>query len=382
MNRVAAMQRVADVRLVQPVPYMPVARPLPQWARTASRQMHDVEILHAPMLYVPGILKALDGMWLARSVAPIIHRLHRENPIDAIDAHFGYPEGAGCIRVARRLGIPVFITLRGFENEYLAKRGIGPQLAAAMRSSAGCLCVSHSLERLALRHGVEADRIRVVHNAIDTAIFAPGDRDAARRQLNLPPHRPLIVSVGHLVVRKRHHVLIDAFAKVRARHPDATLVIIGAHAFERAYPDQLVSRARALGLQDSVRFPGNLPPQGVATWLRAADTFALATAREGCCNAVLEALATGLPVVTTPAGDNTAFVQDNINGYIVPIDDAEAMSKRLTEALFRSDWNRAEISARLLRQVGDWDGVASRVLAFIDRRLASSVDRLGARAAC
>ncbi len=84
---------------------------------------------------------------------------------------------------------------------------------------------------------------------------------------------------------------------------------------------------------------------------------------------MLEALATGLPVVTTPAGDNAWFVDGKTNGAIVPIDDAAALAAALQASLSRRDWNRAEISRRLLEQVGSWARVAAAALSFMEERL-------------
>jgi teichuronic acid biosynthesis glycosyltransferase TuaC len=375
LNRLAAMAQDAALHVVQPIPYMPLAKPLPRWAGEGRRALRNLEIVHAPMLYVPGVLKSADAMWLARSVQGVIARLHRSRPVDLIDAHFGYPEGAGCMQVATRLGIPCFITIRGFENEYVHKPGIAARMLAAMRSAAGCISVSHSLRQLAEAHGVRPERIRVIHNAIDGEVFHWGDAAAARASLGLEAGRPLIVSVGHLVSRKRHHVLIDAFARTRARNRRALLVIIGATAFETQYPGELRALAAARGVADDVRFLGNVRQADVSRWLQAADVFALGTAREGCCNAVLEALACGAPVVTTPAGDNTHFVRDGENGAIVPIDDAEALALAIDGAAERS-WDRRAIAQRLAAEVGSWERVGARVLEFMRERLEQGASRL------
>jgi len=367
LNRLAALSQIASVQIVQPVPWCPQVAPLPAWARTPTHQADGVEITHAPMFYVPKVLKSLDAYWLERSIASIAKRSHARAPLDLIDAHFGYPEGVGSLRVARRLGIPLFITIRGFENEYLHKPIIGPMLADAMRSAAGCVSVSHSLRELAIEHGVDPAKVRVVHNAIERSIFHPGDASAARARLGFPTGR-VIVSVGHLISRKRHHVLIEAFARVRARYRDATLAIIGGKAFEPDYPAQLAQLAQRLGVADAVRFVGNVPPPVVADWLRAAAAFALGTAREGCCNAVLEALGVGVPVVTTPVGDNAHFVKDGENGFLVPVDDPAAMAEALASVFARESWDRERISAELA--VGTWQTIARDVLEFFGETLA------------
>src|SRR5262249_47031656 len=153
--------------IIQQIPYLPLVKPVPQWASAPSRMNGDVPIRQVPMFYVPGVLKSLDSFWLERAVQATLPRLHGTPPLDLIHAHFGYPEGVSCVRLARRLGVPVFITIRGFEAEYVHKKLIGPQLIGALRSATGIISVSHSLRELAVAHGVAPERIRVVHNAIN-----------------------------------------------------------------------------------------------------------------------------------------------------------------------------------------------------------------------
>jgi glycosyltransferase involved in cell wall biosynthesis len=373
-NRLAAMARIADVHVVQPLPWFPAIAPLPLWARKHTRDNRGLLVEHAPMFYLPKILKSLDGAWLERAIRPAIDNFRGAGQIDLIDAHFGYPEGVGCLNLGRKLGIPVFITIRGFETEYVRRPIIGSMLIRAMREATACISVSHSLREMALRHGVESSKIRVIHNAIDRHTFNPGDRAAARARLGAPQAGRLIVSVGHLISRKRHHVLIDAFRRLREHFPSAQLVIIGGKLFESNYPDRLRQQVRDSGLVGAVQFIGNVPPALIADWLRAADVFALGTAREGCCNAVLEALATGIPVVTTPVGDNAYFIKEGENGYLTPVDDSLAMERALRAALQRTEWPHAEIARRL--DVGTWENVARLVDAFfreiLDLRPASN----------
>jgi teichuronic acid biosynthesis glycosyltransferase TuaC len=369
LNRLAAMARQASVRALQPVPHFPVLAPLPAWARPPHREIQGLGVEPAPMFYIPGVLKHLDGMWLQRSVVGRIARLQKERGVDLIDAHFGYPEGAGCVAAGAALSIPTFVTVRGFENEFAERSVVGPAMLEALRRADGCIAVSHFLENFLLRHGVPAERIAVIHNAIDSRTFHYADASAARARLGLPADRRYIVSVGHLVSRKRHHVLIEAFARIRARHPDVILAIIGSVSFEQDYPRRLNELVERHGLKDAVRFVGNVPPVTVADWLRAAEIFALGTAREGCCNAVLEALAAGAPVVTTPAGDNAHFVKHGVNGMIVGIDQVDETAAALDTSM-RAKWNRVQIAEALAAQVGTWDQVATRVLDFFAARLA------------
>lgn len=364
-NRLEAMSALADLRVVQPVPHFPLIASLPAWARDEVRVSGKLQVFNAPMFYIPRVAKALDARFLARAIGNRIVHMHRERPVNVIDAHFGYPDGVGCMHLARRMGVPFIVTLRGFEKEFIDRPRIGRDMIAAFHEAAGLIAVSHSLRRFAVEHGVPAEKVRVIHNAIDSKLFSTGDRESARRLLGLPPQIPLILSVGHLIPRKRHHILIEAFAKLVTKMPAARLVIIGSPKPDAKYADQLRERVAELGVGASLQFPGNLAPVDVVNWLRAADVFALATAREGCCNAVLEALAVGVPVVTTPVGDNAEFVVDGRNGHLFPVDDVTALAKALQASFLRGGWDRQEISGKLHSSVGEWPAVAERVLEFV-----------------
>ncbi|MBS0366433.1 MAG: glycosyltransferase [Proteobacteria bacterium] len=366
-DRLAAMARRCALRALQPVPYCPPLRPLPAWARAPHRDARGFDIEPLPMYYLPGVLKQLDGQWLARSVRARLGSLRRAAQVDLLDAHFGYPDGAGCVQVAQELGLPVFITIRGVEVDVLRNRVLRPRLLRALRSATGCISVSHSLRATAVAQGLDAKRITVIPNAVNRELFSPGERAAARARLTVAGDARLVVCVGQLVSGKRHHVLLRAIARLRALLPAVRLVIVGGRAYEAGYPAELQRLVRELGLGEQVRILGRVPQATVRDWLRAADVFALATAREGCCNAVLEALAVGCPVVTTPVGDNPQYVHDGRNGTLVPVDDVDALAAAVRAALAR-DWDAPAISRGL--QVGDWDQVAAAVLDYFTERLA------------
>ena len=366
LRRLAAMAEGSDIRILQPVPCTPPVRRLPAWARMASHEAHGHTIHHAPMFYLPGVLKSLDSHWLARSILPRLREWHEQRPIDVIDAHFGYPDGVGCVRAARRLGLPVFVTIRGFEAERVELPGIGTQIISALTAANGCISVSHSLRDKMVEQGVPSRQIVVIPNAIDRQVFQPGDKLAARRALGVSADGDLIVSVGHLVSLKRHDVVLRAVWRLRNRGHNVRLAIVGGADYEPDCPIVLRRLAQDLGITDHVHFVGAVEPARVADWLRAADVFALGTRREGCCNAILEALATGTPVVTTPVGDNPHFVANGVNGALVPVGNDEAMAEALQSALGR-EWDHQAISTRL--EVGDWSGVGRAVLDYMEDRL-------------
>jgi len=369
-RRLSALSELADLKVVMPSPWFP---PVVQAESPAA--IPEFQVTGRPMFYVPRLFKQFDGYWLRRAVLPVIKRWHVQTPLDLIDAHFGYPTGAACLEIGRSLGIPTFITIRGVEVNQLKDPRIGPQLARALSQCAGVIAVSHSLKEAALRAGVGEARIRVVPNAVDTSLFHPGDRIEARSRTGLPAGRPVLVSVGFLTSEKGFHDLMPAFARVLRTNPTALFVVVGGPvAYDRQYTARLQAQIEELGLRDSVRLVGSVPPDEVPHWLRSADAFALATYREGCSNALLEAIACGLPVVVTPAGDNERYVVPGENGFIVPIGDVAALGERLVEVL-SANWDRERI-ARSASQYS-WRDVAQAVLDFMRSRIPGGDDGHG-----
>jgi len=366
LRRLESMAERADVRVLQPLPYFPVVKALPAWASEPERPVGRLTVRSVPMFYVPKLMKRLDARWLYRSISEVLRRWHSERALHVIDAHFGYPDGVGSWLAARVLKVPFFMTFRGLEADYADRPAIRRQLTGALRDAAGCICVSGVLRDLAVEYGANPEKVTVIHNAVDRSVFKPGSREQSREQLGLSPRSRLVVSVGHLLQVKGHDTLIRAFAALRQTMPDAELAIVGGTAHEPEYPELLRRLAREAGIGEVVRFVGSVPPHEVACWLRAADAFALASRREGCCNAILEALATGTPVVATPVGDNAHFVQHDRNGFLFPVGDSTALAEALAAALSRP-WDRDAISAGLA--VGDWARVGRQVLEFFEQRI-------------
>jgi glycosyltransferase involved in cell wall biosynthesis len=167
--------------------------------------------------------------------------------------------------------------------------------------------------------GVAARRVRVIPNGIDVRRFQPTDRASARARLGLPPG-PLFGTAGRLFPEKRPQDLLEALARVRRTVPDAHLVFVG----DGPERPQLTRLASSLGLTGAVTFAGWQTDQ--APWLAALDAFLLPSETEGLPLAVLEAMASGTPVVTTPVGDLPRVVRPGRDGLHVPVADIEALA--------------------------------------------------------
>ncbi len=170
--------------------------------------------------------------------------------------------------------------------------------------------------------GVDASRVISIPTGIDLAHFAPGDAQAARAALGLPATAKIIGIVATLRSWKGHRFLLEAFA--RMARADAMLVVVGDGPVREATQRQ----AAELRIGDRVRFAGN--QRDVAPWLRAFDLFCLPSyANEGVPQALAQAMACALPVVTTPVGSIEELVADGRTGVLVPPSDADALARAL-----------------------------------------------------
>lgn len=271
-----------------------------------------------------------------------LRRLRRQGRVDIIDAHFAYPNGYAAVLLGGWLGVPVTITLRGTEVSLSADPARRQRILKALEGAATVFSVSDSLRRHVIALGADSRKLRVVGNGVDLTRFYAEDRGVARARLNLPQQVPILISVGGLVERKGFHRVIECLPRLLGRYPELHYLIVGGPSPEGDISTELRRQVSDLGLQDRVRFLGPLPPAELRWPLSAADAFVLATRNEGWANVFLEAMACGLPVVTTDVGGNAEVICRPDLGIIVPFGESAALAAALTAALNRR-WDREAI---------------------------------------
>ena len=371
------MFRVAQHRplaVVSPQPWFP-GQGLIRWLCPGYRPQapaleiqQGIRVYHPRYLAVPGLLRRFDGRAMALACFFLLRRLKAQGA-QLIDAHFAYPDGEAAVRLGRWLDLPVTITLRGTEVPHSNRPRLRKRIMRTLKAADRVFSVSDSLRRLALQLGVPAERTEVVGNGVDTARFQPVDRAAARARFKLPADAKILISVGALVERKGMHRVIDAMPALIETHPDLHYLIVGGASPEGDNRAELEAQVGQRGLAGRVHFLGALPPDELKWPLSAADVFVLATRNEGWANVFLEAMACGLPVVTTDVGGNAEVVCREALGSVVPFGDAAALTKALHEALAR-EWNRQAILD--YAQANQWDKRVAQLLRVFDGLMASS----------
>jgi glycosyltransferase involved in cell wall biosynthesis len=190
------------------------------------------------------------------------------------------------------------------------------------------------------RAGLSPRRTSFVENGISLDRPDAAARGRTRAEFGLEPHQKMLLRVGSLTRCKGNDTLIDAFRRVGAGAP-AVLVFAG----EGEEQPALAARARALGVQARVRFAGYRPD--MPALLAAADLCVISSHNEGLPLVLLEAMAAGVPVVSTDVGAIARAIQQGDSGWLVPAGDADALGAALREALRQPD--RAAQMARRAR---------------------------------
>lgn len=195
------------------------------------------------------------------------------------------------------------------------------------RAAAVIAVAEEVADNLAVLGAIDPERVEVIHNAVALS-------DVAQRSAEPPDHIwfeqrevPLVVQVGRLVRKKDQRLLLDAFARLRARRP-ARLVLFG----EGPLRAELEAQVAALGLSRDVALPGHTA--NPFAHLARADLFVLSSISEGMPSALIEALACGTPVVSTdcPSGPREILAGGEY-GSLVPVGDCEALARAMQAGL-------------------------------------------------
>lgn len=357
-ERMFRVAKQLPVVVVSPKPWSPVDwlirkhRPSFRPIAPPMEIQQGIPVYFPRFFSLPGLFKAQDSLFMALGSFFTLRRLQREFGFNLLDAHFGYPDGHAASLLARWFKLPLSITLRGSERTYSETPAYRKRIVAGLLAASKVFAVSDSLRKLAVSLGVADKQTLAVGNAVDSARFHPVDRTEARAKFGLKVDSPVIISVGWLIERKGFHRVIACLPSLITEQPNLRYLIVGGATGADSMESSLRQQVSELGLDNHVRFLGAMPPDELKWPLSAADLFVLATRREGWANVFLEAMACGLPVVTTDVDGNPEVVCHDYLGSIVPFGNSEALRKAIGDGL-KYKWDRDMI--RAYAEANSWD---------------------------
>jgi glycosyltransferase involved in cell wall biosynthesis len=230
--------------------------------------------------------------------------------------------------VARLLGKPIVMKIAGSGevarmNASVAGRA---ELKMLRRWAYRVMILNEGMRDEAIAWGFPAGQLLWMPNPVDIHRFAPVagvEKLNLRARLGIPPDSFVVLFVGRLAPEKSLPFLLQAFSRVKRKHPSAILALVGDGPLREA----LVKQAESLGLTPSdIRFAGRVDPDDVCSWLKLSDAFALVSQSEGLPCSLIEAMSTGLPSVVTDIPANKQLVENEKEGLVVPVGDANAIA--------------------------------------------------------
>ena len=305
------------------IPMMDQLRPAQ--AEVARRTPAFAEVDGIPVYYPRALTlgnageKYLGGRLLAMAAMPIALKLHKEAPFDIVHAHMLPRDGHAGLLVARRLGVPLALTVHGTDIFGYFKPGQEPWARNKMiaQQADALMAVSSLLMSRVAPYRGEDKLSRVVPNGVDLSLVPSCTANTPRS----------VISVGTLKARKCMDRTLEAFARLAGEYPDAKLTIVGIGEMEA----QLKARIAQLGLEERVEMTGGLPHEEVLARMGDHDLFVLPSWGEGYGIVYIEAMAAGCISVGAKGEGIEDTITDGENGFLVPAGDIDETERVMRE---------------------------------------------------
>ena len=331
-NRLRRVSATGAVKLhvVAPVPWFPFRAKAfgryAAWARVPRlEERHGILVAHPRYLILPKIGMLLQPFCLYMAMLAAMRSLKRQGfDWDIIDAHYYYPDGVAAALLARHLNKPLTVTARGTDLNLVPRFRLPRAMIlwAARRANAS-IAVCEALKGVLVKLGIPARRVHVLRNGVDLELFRPLDRARLRDELKLDG--PVLLSVGHLIERKGHHLVLEALTRL----PTVTLLVVG----DGPERKRLMATAVRLGIDGRVRFLGAVPHERLPEIYNVGDVLVLASSREGWANVLLEAMACGTAVAATRIWGTPEVVTDEAAGLLLEERSSAAIVKGVRKLL-------------------------------------------------
>ena len=283
-----------------------------------------------------------------------IKKLKKQRKYDVIHAFFGIPCGAIAYRFRKE--IPYIVSLRGSDvpgfNERFSFQYIflKPIIRRVWRNAVAVIANSQGLKELALETDRDA-KIDIIYNGVNVEDFS--QRNEREKGDNI------ILTVARLIKRKGIDDLIRAVPAIVKAHKNIKLRIVG----EGNMENELKALAQKLNVSKYIDFRGYVPHAEISYYYLSSDIFVLPSKNEGMSNTVLEAMASGLPIITTDTGGTQELISEN--GIIIPSEDSDAISNAVLNLINNHKLReKMGMKSRRIAESMSWNNIAEAYYNF------------------
>lgn len=311
-----------EAKVIAPVPWFPFSMktgPLSEYAKFVGvlpeEQRDGIQVLHPRYLVIPKFGMYLTPIFLKFAISSAVKKLQKQGyDFDLIDGHYFFPDGVSIAKVAESIDKPFTVTARGTDVNLIPQYPRAREMVKAVAEKAdAAMTVCKALKDSLIEFADVEHKTTVLRNGVDLGFFTLSDSDKQAKlkteKWSVPEKDKLIVSVGHLIERKGHYLVIESLLD----NPDYHLVIAG-DGPDKAKLETLVKESQ---LTRQVTFAGALSQDVLRELYQAADALVLASSREGWANVLLESMACGTAVVATNLWGTPEVVAADEAGVLV-----------------------------------------------------------------
>lgn len=362
LQLVRQMSAMASISVISPVPTLgrlSFINSLKNYKTAdvpAKTSIDGITVYHPAYMAMPK-LGYLHASAMYKTLLPLVASLHKARKIDAVNCHWIFPDGVAVQKICAELNIPVMLTALGTDINYYTRFFMRRKAISRALAGAGKVSVLNSdMFDKCLKLGVKPEKLVVIPNGIDLEKFKIIDKARCRTRLKMPLDGKAVLFIGSLVPVKGVESLINAFAILlrNQKQTPVKLYLIGQGHLE----SRLKAMASSLKIEGDVRFVGPVAHESLSEWLNAADCLCLPSVNEGHPNVMMEALATGTPVVGSAVGSIPDFI-NRATGFLTAPSDENDIADKLAACLATS-YKKEAVRARV--QDYSWTACASRYM--------------------
>ena len=363
------LKKKCTITVISPLPWSPRIPYLPkQWSIFSvipiRAHFKEFEVYYPKYFMVPLIGDYFSYLSLYFSLSHFFRSKIFAEKIDLINVHWAYPDAVAVEKIARQFQIPVIVSLLGSDvNRDMHKPYFCRLIKKTLKNCAQVVTVSGELKKAVINHGIREDKISVINNGVDLDKFPIRDKIQCRSELGLKQGQYYIVFVGRLEPVKGVGTLLEAVNANREKLSRVKIILVGDGSLSQKLKQDCIKN----NLHDIFIFAGHQRHDTISKWYGAADLFCLPSLNEGHPNVIMEAIASGRPVVASDVGAISEFVTDKV-GALFQAGNSKSLGEAL-ENVISKNWSPEQI--RNLVVTMTWQDSAQKYLNVFENILTS-----------